>query len=116
MEFPIPDLIRAHREIEAALEVLREGATDRQALERAQELCARHYRDEERFLTALRSHNPSLADKLQSQHDEALELAAALSAGGTADSLYLLRRFRAIVQHNIIEEERDVFPWAASLL
>ena len=56
----------------------------------------------------------SLAAKLRAQHAEALEIAArlpeSLSAGQTADAIYLARRFLAIVQHNIIEEERDVFP------
>ena len=115
MNFSIADLMRDHREIEAALELQSEDELDPQALDRARELCARHYREEEGFLTVLRAHNPGLAAKLQSQHDEALEFAAALSVAGAADASYLLRRFRAIVQHNIIEEERDVFPWAERL-
>jgi hypothetical protein len=32
-------------------------------------------------------------------------------SGLTGDGTYLARRFLAIAQHNIIEEERDVFPF-----
>jgi hemerythrin-like domain-containing protein len=68
------------------------------------------------FLRVWQKHDPGLASKLTAQHDEALEIAArldeSLGAGATGDVLYLARRFLAIVQHNIIEEVRDVFPLA----
>jgi hypothetical protein len=45
-------------------------------------------------------------------------LEEAVAAGQAGDTLLLARRFHAIAQHNIIEEERDVFPltewWDAS--
>ena len=60
------------------------------------------------------SESPALAAKVRGQHNEALEIAAhleaCLAASEAADVPYLGRRFLAIVQHNIIEEERDVFP------
>jgi hypothetical protein len=80
---------------------------------------ARHYRHEESFLRILQKHDPGLASKLRGQHDEALEIAArldeSLESGDAADVVYLARRYLAIAQHNIIEEERDVFPLAAAL-
>jgi hypothetical protein len=39
-------------------------------------------------------------------------LEEAVATGHAGDSLRLARRFHAIAQHNIIEEERDVFPLA----
>ncbi|MBS1857826.1 MAG: hypothetical protein JST11_20825 [Acidobacteria bacterium] len=64
----------------------------------------------------LGEHAPRLAEKLRAQHDEALEIAGRLeesqAAGHSRDVDYLLRRFLAIAQHNMIEEERDVFPLA----
>lgn len=78
------------------------------------ELIARHYLTEERFLAALGAGDPKLAAKLRAQHDETSEIAGrlleSLDAGNAAEALYLSRRFVAIAQHNIIEEERDVFP------
>jgi len=80
------------------------------------ELMARHYLTEERFLAALGARDPKLAAKLRAQHDEALELGErlieSLEAGDAAEAVYLSRRFLAIAQHNMIEEERDVFPLA----
>ena len=107
-----------HREIEESLdrfaEPLVSGALDLDAFRRVHALCISHYRNEEPFLHRLAASHPALAAKLKAQHDEALEIASRLeestAAGQAADALYLARRFAAIVQHNIIEEERDVFP------
>jgi hypothetical protein len=77
-------------------------------------LIGQHYSHEEQFLRDLEAASPKLALKLRSQHEEALEIAMRLkecfATGETADLLYLARRFVAIAQHNIIEEERDIFP------
>ena len=108
-------LVAEHREIEAALDVLADcvtsGAIELDAVRRVQRLCAAHYEREESFLVRLPA---TLAAKLRGQHDEALEIAARLEeaamAGETRDAMYLARRLLAIAQHNIIEEERDVFP------
>lgn len=103
-----------HRAIEAALDCLSNapGAVDWDAFQRVHALCAAHYAREEAFLSKLEA---PLAAKLRRQHEEALEIAAHLAADpASPDVPYLLRRFRAIVQHNIIEEERDVFPLYAN--
>jgi hypothetical protein len=110
----IQSLIENHREIEAALDCLAAANLDVGVFRRAYDLCARHYEREEAFLIQLGAYDATLAAKLRGQHEEALELAARLEesllAGQLADGVYLARRFLAIAQHNIIEEERDVFP------
>jgi len=82
----------------------------------ARSLAAEHYRAEALLLAEIARHDAALAEKMTAQHAEALEMAAALedavAAGHTGDALLLARRFHAIAQHNIIEEERDVFPLA----
>ena len=117
----IESLIAGHREIERALDPLSAsvaaGTIDPDALHRARALCIRHYGSEEDFLNRLAARDRALAAKMRGQHSEAMELAGrleeALAAGHSRDALYLARRFLAIAQHNIIEEERDVFPFAA---
>jgi hypothetical protein len=96
----ITELKQQHREIEAALE---RGEPLRELLER-------HFRREEEFLNTLAEQEPMVAAKLRSQHEEALEILGHLDTASPADAAYLQKRFTAIVQHNIIEEERDVFP------
>jgi hypothetical protein len=121
VDVSIQSLVDEHRLIEAELERLAEGvargAVDLEVLRRAGELCARHYEHEEAFLLRLCLRNAGLAAKLRGQHDEALELTSgaeeAAAAGQAADLTYLARRFLAITQHNMIEEERDVFPFFA---
>jgi hypothetical protein len=118
MELLIESLIAEHREIEAALEVMAEGigsaSIDIEAFRNVYRMCRRHYEREEEFYLRLAARDQGLAAKLRGQHAEALELAGCIEeaalAGQSRDSLYLARRFLAIVQHNIIEEERDVFP------
>ena len=119
VEFSIQFLVGEHREIEAVLDVFAEsvtsGAIDVDAFRRVHRLCIRHYQREEAFLVRLAARDAALAAKLRGQHDEALELAGLLEetviSGLTGDGTYLARRFLAIAQHNIIEEERDVFPF-----
>jgi hypothetical protein len=114
----LPSLIDDHREIETVLERLVEsvatGTMDLDAFRHVHELCVRHFEREEAFLTWLGARDGALAAKLRGQHDEALELAArfeeSVLADDNGDRIYLLRRFLAIAQHNMIEEERDVFP------
>ena len=80
-------------------------------------LLVEHYAHEASLFHQLRPHSPSLTRKMQRQHEEVLELASAdddaASRGQMEDALRLVRRFHALAQHNIIEEERDVFPVAA---
>jgi len=97
-------LIAQHRAIEAALDLLPADRFDAEAFRRVHQLCREHYRYEEAFLGDV------LSPKLRAQHEEALEIAENLEGALAADVPYLVRRFLAIVQHNIIEEERDFFP------
>ena len=93
-----------------------------ESFRKAHSLAAEHYRAEEGLLAEIARHEGALAKKIAAQHAEALEMAAALeeavATGQTGDARRLARRFHAIAQHNIIEEERDVFPltewWDAS--
>jgi len=119
----IQALVVEHREIEAAVERLAasvaSGVVDADAFRHVHRLCARHYAREETFLVRLAARDAALADKLRGQHEEALEIAASmvevLARGETRDGMYLARRLVAITQHNIIEEERDVFPVCGDL-
>ena len=121
MDVPIQSLVDDHREIEAALDSLAESVVaatiDVDAFRRAYKLCVRHYEREEGFLIWLAAGDVALAAKLRGQHEEALELAERLEeavlCGDMSDGMYLVRRFLAIAQHNMIEEERDVFPLAS---
>jgi hypothetical protein len=123
VESLIQSLVTEHRIIEGELDRLTQGvmagAVDVSVFRRARELCIRHFAREEAFLARLGERDASLESKLRGQHDEALELATraeeAVLAGQASDLMYLVRRFLAITQHNIIEEERDVFPFLADL-
>jgi len=115
-------LANEHRPIEAALDRLAEtvaaGHIDADSLHRLGDAIAKHYAHEEDFLIALFARDPGLAAKLRAQHDEVLEIASkleeSLAAGKEGDVGYLGRRLVAMAQHNMIEEERDVFPLAPS--
>jgi hypothetical protein len=106
-----------HREIEAALDRLADCDFCSEAFREARALLERHNITEGAFLTALEAREPGVAAKLREQHAEALEIAErleeSLAAHETGDIGYLGRRLVAIARHNIIEEERDVFPRAA---
>lgn len=68
-----------------------------------------HYAAEERAYPGPRF------DKMRAQHEEVREIGrealASLAAGHPDDALRLLARFQALARHNMIEEERDVFPY-----
>jgi hemerythrin-like domain-containing protein len=106
MEQHLDDLLSA---IEASADFL-------ESFRKACGLAAEHYRAEEELLAEIARREAALAEKMAAQHAEALEMAAcleeAVAAGQASDALRLARRFHAIAQHNIIEEERDVFPLA----
>lgn len=82
-----------------------------------EELLAQHYNAEDAFLEELRRHHPKLAAKIKGQHEEVFEISGHLNdaavGGQTETEWRLVRRFHALAQHNIIEEERDVFPLAS---
>jgi hypothetical protein len=120
----IETLLAEHDLLDSALEKLsagvKAGRIDVELLRHLLRAIREHYLHEEHFLKLLQGHQPSLSDKLKVQHEEALEIAARVeesyAAGETADLMYLTRQFLAIAAHNIIEEERDVFPLVRSLL
>lgn len=105
-------MLAAHRRIETELDQvsrsLAAGALDLDAVHRAWELCRELYPREREWLATV--HEPA-AKKIARQQDEALELAAAVEEA-VEDRAALARRFVAMVQHTIIEVERDVFPLA----
>jgi hypothetical protein len=109
-----------HRALEEHLDELlaaiRSGDGLVESFRRAEVLAVAHYRREESFLKRLSRYQPALAAKIAAQHADAMEIAArleeAIAASQRPDVLSLARRFHAIAQHNIIEEERDVFPLA----
>ena len=113
-------LIKEHRKIEERLEAVAEklasGQVDAALFGELRRTVTMHYLRESQFLAALRRHEPQLAAKIAAQHEEALEIAAqceeSMADGQDSDVRALARRFLAIAQHNIIEEERDVFPLA----
>ncbi len=113
-----------HREIEPWLDrlhaALKAGdlAAARTAFAEAWARASAHYGREDRALfAALRRHLPVLAVKMEAQHAEAREYAAHLVNPEVTERDWLLiaRRYWAISQHNIIEEERDVFSLADRL-
>ena len=113
----IESLTAEHREVEAALERFEERAAsstlDSSALQELHKRLAGHYDREEPIFARLAGQGFPVAEKFRGQHAEALEIAAHLDdalAGQTADVSYLARRLLAIAKHNMIEEERDLFP------
>ena len=70
------------------------------------------YRREKPWLAGL---PPAIRAKLAAQHDEILEIGAALvqslDDALSADVPYLVRRLCALARHNLIEKERDVIPY-----
>lgn len=67
-------------------------------------LLEEHFALEAELWNRLAAYQPQLAAKMLAQHAEVLELSR---HGGDVP---LVRRFQALAQHNIIEEERDVYP------
>jgi hypothetical protein len=119
----MPPAYPGHRTLEQALDSLLAAAEGSGSLAepfaRAHRLLLEHYASEAPFLAELAAHLPALSGKMAAQHADALEIAAelegSLAAGHERDSLHLARRLCALASHNIIEEERDVFPLARRL-
>ena len=116
-------LLRQHRALEVQLDALEaaiQSSTDYAAiLEEVQVLLDEHYAADEPLLMELKKQSPRIAARRD--HDatrrESWRSAVIWMSRGphveTDDALRLVRRFHAMAQHNIIEEERDVFPVAA---
>lgn len=110
---PIEWSRREHRAIEThldrLLDALRNGLPWREHFREAWRLASEHYpREDAEVFQPKRDWPP--ARKMMAQHAEAAEFGQVLTATADADADRLARRFHAISQHNIIEEERDVFP------
>lgn len=114
-----------HRRIEEALDALIEalhGGDAPAALERfraAWRWAEPHLEAEEQVLfPAVRAGFGKLVAKMEEQHAQVRELAAALEQAGAdaADFLPLGRRFHALLQHHLIEEERDLVTLAGRFL
>ncbi len=109
-------LAKTHRTLEIALDQLTLEKTPASivGLQQTVAVLKSHYAEEDRLFEKLAAGAIPLAGKMLRQHAEGCEIGAALeeavAAGNERDADMLLRRFRAIVQHNIIEEERDLFP------
>ena len=116
------DLLKSqHRALETHLDALIEAVnanTDYLAiLTRTEELLDEHYAAEKPLLEKLKKHSPKLAAKMMAQHNEVLEIGGhldnAIDRLQVEDALRLVKRFHALAQHNIIEEERVMFQAAA---
>jgi hypothetical protein len=110
-----------HPDIEVLLDRLLSGnLSEAEIAERfrvAHEAVEAHYEREDPLFERLLPRFTDVCSKMLRQHADALEIAVqaeiSLQIGQMADALALIRRFHAIAQHNIIEEERDVFPLLA---
>ncbi|HZT29558.1 MAG TPA: hemerythrin domain-containing protein [Bryobacteraceae bacterium] len=98
----------------------------RVTVEEAWVLIRAHYAIEEAvFFSALRAHFGELVEKMEDQHERVRELAGHLEAllrvpepsvREFQDLRRLTREFQSVAQHNILEEERDLFRLADRLL
>jgi hypothetical protein len=108
--------LKEHEAIERWLDrlvlSLRKGVVDAGELAAALDLAVRHYsREESTLFAAARAAGFAAVVKLEEQHSEPREIGShAQSSETPGERLRLARRFHAIAQHNIIEEERDFFP------
>jgi len=127
----IRQLIEQHRRLEVSLDALlvmlgRMPPAPKEFESRFQDAASKalaHYDFEDRGLfDSLRAEMPAFVAKLEAQHNEVRELSQAVTQLLRADAmeerersdlLLLCRRFVAMAQHNIIEEERDFFPLLA---
>ncbi len=106
------------RLLDALAEALSSGGEVSGQMAGAVEAADAHYRTEQSFLEHFAINEPLLARQMMAQHEEAREIAARFAETDperTAEKIALARRFHAIAQHNIIQEERDVFPLAERL-
>lgn len=114
---------REHRRIEEALDALIEALRDRDAtaalelFRAAWRRAEPHFEAEEQILfPAVRAGFGKLVAKMEEQHAQVREAAAALQVAGAADLIALGKRFHALLQHHLIEEERDLITLAGRLL
>jgi hypothetical protein len=105
-----------HRPIEVLLDALeaalKRGEPVAGHLARLAEAVERHALREAPFWELLGRHAPAIAAKLADQHAQEKEALGYFADANSGDQLRLARRYHALVEHNLIEEERDVFPLA----
>jgi hypothetical protein len=107
-----------HRDIEIRLDelavALNTAADPIDVFRAAKDALTSHYAQEDEYFRTLVPELPVSSYKMLGQHGEVLEIAVqaehSLEIGQMSDAMALMRRFHALAQHNIIEEERDVFP------
>ncbi len=112
-----------HRRIEETLDALIEalhGGDATTALELFRTAWRRaepHFQAEEQVLfPALPAGFGKLVAKMEEQHAQVREVAAELEGAGAVDFIALGRRFHALLQHHLIEEERDLIALAGRFL
>jgi hypothetical protein len=102
-----------HRRIERLLDELAQNFTP-ESFHAARDAALEHYGSESGVFAAAGPGFAAFTAKLEAQHAEVAEIAQeldrSLASGDARDVNSLCRRFRALAQHNIIEEERDLFP------
>ncbi len=106
----LDELRQQHQWLEPKLE-------DCEAIERLPDTLRRataHYDFEDHWFQAWESYAPELIRKLLDQHHQCRELmdliAGELDTGERRELDQFMRQFQAISTHNLIEEERDLFP------
>jgi hypothetical protein len=114
-------LLSQHRVLQTQLDALiaavKANADYLDILTKTEELLDEHYAAEKPLLEKLKKHAPKLSAKMTSQHNEVLEIGGhldnAIDRSQHEDALRLVKRFHALAQHNILEEERVMFQAAA---
>jgi hypothetical protein len=105
---------RLEEALDALLDALEDGSGCEERFRAASAAAHCAFQAEEPLLAAWAEDFPGLVAKMRGQHEEAGELAAAVEdsfAGGASagERARLLRAFHAIAQHNVIEEDRELF-------
>src|SRR5262249_28114324 len=109
---------KQHRDIEIRLDeltvALNTAADPIDVFRAAKDALTSHYAQKDEYFRTLVTELPVSSYKMLGQHGEVLEIAGqaehSLEIGHMSDAIALMRHFHALAQHNIIEEERDVFP------
>ena len=95
----IADWIAQHRNLEALLEELAAAPDPLPLFPVVKRHLLHHYEAEDATMPA----------KIRRQHDDVREIIQAIEEGGDVTSM--VRQLVALASHNIIEEERDWFPF-----
>jgi hemerythrin-like domain-containing protein len=102
--------------LEAFLQALLAGTAADELFRRVLDLAERHFELEENVLfAAVRGEFPGLVSKMEAEHLAVREIGEAFETSRVEapDRIRLGRQFHAMLQHHLIEEERDFFPLLA---